>query len=77
MSITSSLSLWEWRKVKSLFLFPQRKRKSNPAYGGLNYSHKKLQICPILKKLDTVRNDTLFGGAGDGLLAGSPTLMAA
>jgi hypothetical protein len=41
--------------VKSLFLFPQRKRKSNPAYGGLNYSHKKLQICPILKKLDTCK----------------------
>ena len=53
MSITSSPSLWEWRKVKSLFLFPQLKRKSNPAYGGLNYSHKELQICPILKKLDT------------------------
>jgi hypothetical protein len=52
MSITSSPSLWEWRKVKSLFLFPQLKRKSNPAYGGLNYSHKELQICPILKKLD-------------------------
>ena len=61
MSITSSLSLWEWRKVKSLFLFPQRKRKSNPAYGGLNYSHKKLQICPILKKLD-IENNLRFPG---------------
>jgi len=43
-------SLWEWRKPFSLF--PQRKRESNLGYGELNDSHKKIEICPILKKLD-------------------------
>ena len=51
MTITSS-SLWEWRKVQSLFLFPQRIGITNPACGVLNYSHKEMQICPISKKLD-------------------------
>jgi len=51
MTITSS-SLWEWRKVQSLFLFPQRIGITNPACGALNYSHKEMQICPISKKLD-------------------------
>lgn len=52
MTITSSPSLWEWRKVQSLFLFPQRIGITNPACGVLNYSHKEMQICPISKKLD-------------------------
>lgn len=52
MTITSS-SLWEWRKVQSLFLFPQRIGITNPACGVLNYSHKEMQICPISKKLDS------------------------
>ena len=53
MTITSSLSLWEWRKEKYLFLFPQCIRITHPVFRGLNYSHKKMHICPILKKLDT------------------------
>ena len=56
MTITSS-SLWEWRKVQSLFLFPQRIGITNPACGVLNYSHKEMQICPISKKLDNEKNN--------------------
>lgn len=52
MIIRSSSSLWEWGKTFSLF--PQCLKNVNPAYGEPNYSHKKLQICPILKKLDTI-----------------------
>lgn len=50
MTITPSSSLWEWGKTFSLF--PQCLGNVNPAYGKTNYSHKKMQICPILKKLD-------------------------
>ena len=50
MIIRLSSSLWEWGKTFSLF--PQCLKNVNPAYGEPNYSHKKLQICPILKKLD-------------------------
>ena len=65
MTITSS-SLWEWRKVQSLFLFPQRIGITNPACGVLNYSHKEMQICPISKKLDTDPDDEpgYFGHMG-------------
>jgi hypothetical protein len=50
MNITSSLSQWEWRKVKSLFLFPQRKRKSNPAYGGTKLLAQKIADLSNFKK---------------------------
>ena len=56
MIIRSSSSLWEWGKTFSLF--PRCLKNVNPAYGEPNYSHKKLQICPILKKLDLVRHFT-------------------
>jgi hypothetical protein len=55
MTIMPSSSLWEWRKEKSLFQFLQCSGNVNPAYGKTNDSHKKLQICPILKKLDKNR----------------------
>jgi hypothetical protein len=59
MTITSSLSLWEWRKEKSLFLFPHRIRTTHPVCREPKYSHKKLQVCPITKKLGNQKRSLL------------------
>lgn len=42
--------MWEWGKTFSLS--PQHPGNISPGYGKTNYSHKKMQICPVLKKLD-------------------------